>query len=255
MATVETQPLVSIIMPSYNAEQYIAESIRSVLAQTYMHWELIITDDCSDDQTPMIAQIFCDKDARIKFQVAQQHGGIAKTRNQSLMRAQGRFIAFLDNDDLWVPEKLEKQVAFMLKHDCPFSYSEYELLNEDGTPKGKTIKTAGVIDYHQYLRNTIIGSGTIMLDREKTGPLTMPDNATSDDMALWCKILKDGHRAYPINEVLMQYRVRNNSASANKLKAAKDVWKVYRKQERLSFLRALDCFISYAFNAIKKRVC
>lgn len=248
------QPLVSVIMPSYNAEQYIAESIESVLAQTYSEWELVITDDCSSDKTPEIAKAYGEKDPRINFCVAKQHSGIAETRNQSLLRAQGRFIAFLDNDDLWMAEKLEKQVSFMLEQDHSFSYSEYELLNEDGTPKGKTIKTAGVIDYHKYLRNTIIGSGTIMLDREKTGPLTMPVNATSDDMALWCKILKEGHRAYPIKEVLMKYRVRNNSASANKWKAAGDVWKVYRNQEKLSFFESLECFVSYAFNAIKKRL-
>ena len=142
----------------------------------------------------------------------------------------------------------------MLENGCAFSYSAYELMREDGTPKGKTIKTAGVITYNKYLRNTIIGSGTIMLDQTQTGSLVMPDNATSDDMALWCKILKDGHQAYPIPEVLMKYRVRSNSASANKWNAAKDVWRVYRKQERLPFFRALFCFVGYAFNAIIKRI-
>ena len=142
----------------------------------------------------------------------------------------------------------------MQEHDCGFSYSEYELIKEDGTPKGKIIRTAGIIDYNKYLRNTIIGSGTIMLDCEKTGPLTMPDNATSDDMALWCKILRDGHKAYPIKEVLMKYRVRSNSASANKWKAAQDVWRVYRNQEQLSVFKSLTCFVGYAFNAVIKRI-
>ena len=142
----------------------------------------------------------------------------------------------------------------MLENGCAFSYSAYELMREDGTSKGKTIKTAGVISYNKYLRNTIIGSGTIMLDQTQTGSLVMPDNATSDDMALWCKILKDGHKAYPIPEVLMKYRVRSNSASANKWNAAKDVWRVDRKQERLPFFRALFCFVGYAFNAIIKRI-
>ena len=250
----KNQPLVSIIMPSYNAERYIAESIESVLAQTYSNWELVITDDCSTDKTPEIAEAYGKNDPRIKFCIAKQHGGIAKTRNQSLQRAQGELIAFLDNDDLWLPEKLEKQVQFMTENNYAFCYSEYELMKEDGTPKGKVIKTAGVINYHKYLRNTIIGSGTIMLDPKKTGVLTMPDNATSDDMALWCKILKAGHCAYPIKEVLMKYRVRSNSASANKWKAAKDVWRVYRNQEHLSVLRSIACFIGYAFNAVIKRI-
>ena len=250
----ENQPLVSIIMPSFNAEQFIAESIESVLNQTYSNWELVITDDCSTDRTPEIVQSYCKKDSRIDFAIAKQHAGIAGTRNQCLSRAKGRFVAFLDNDDLWYSEKLEKQVCFMLENNYPFIYSEYELLNEDGSPKGKIIKTAGVINYDKYLKNTIIGSGTIMLDQDKTGKLYMPNNATSDDMALWCKILKDGHHAYPMKEVLMKYRVRSNSASANKLKAAKDVWLVYRKQEKLPFFYALTCFCCYAFNAIIKRI-
>jgi len=251
---VENQPLVSVIMPSYNAEAFIAESIESVIQQTYANWELLITDDCSSDRTPEIVKSYCTKDSRIDFRIAQKHSGIAATRNLSIARAKGRFVAFLDNDDLWIPEKLEKQVQYMLDNNLPFVYSSYELMNENGTLKGKTIKTAGVIDYNKYLKNTIIGSGTIMLDLEKIGSLEMPYNATSDDMALWCKILKDGHHAYPIEEVLMKYRIRKNSASANKLKAAKDVWLVYRKQEKLSFVRALNCFFCYAFNAIIKRI-
>lgn len=241
-------------MPSYNAEGFIAESIESVLHQTYPNWELLITDDCSTDRTTEIVQAFCQNEPRIDFVIAKQHSGIAGTRNQCLARAKGRFVAFLDNDDLWYPEKLEKQVRFMFETGAPFCYSAYELMHEDGTPKGKTIKTAGIITYDKYLRNTIIGSGTIMLDRDQTGPLVMPDNATSDDMALWCKILKDGHQAHPLPEVLMKYRVRSNSASANKLKAAKDVWLVYRNQEKLPYFRALSCFIGYAFNATIKRL-
>lgn len=250
----EAQPLVSVIMPSYNAEKYISESIESVVHQTYANWQLVITDDRSDDRTPEIVEAYRQNDPRIDFVIADQHSGIAATRNQSLARAKGRFVAFLDNDDLWLPDKLEKQVRFMLEKGCAFSYSAYELLNEDGSRKGKTIKTAGVVSYRKYLRNTIIGSGTIMLDTQQTGSLVMPDNATSDDMALWCKILKDGHQAHPIPEVLMRYRVRSNSASANKLNAAKDVWLVYRKQEKLPLPSAIACFVGYAFNAIKKRI-
>ena len=250
----ENQPLVSIIMPSYNAEKYIAESIESVLRQTYGNWELLITDDCSSDRTPEIVQSYGENEPRIHFVIAERHSGIAGTRNQCIARAKGRFVAFLDNDDLWVPDKLEKQVRFILENDLAFVYSAYELMNEDGSPKGKTIRTAGVIDYDKYLKNTIIGSGTILLDLEKTGGLQMPYNATSDDMALWCKILKEGHCAYPMKEVLMKYRVRSNSASANKLKTAKDVWLVYRKQEKLSFFYSLTCFCCYAFNAVIKRI-
>ncbi len=247
-------PLVSVIMPCYNAEGFISESIESVFAQSYNNWELVITDDCSSDRTPEIVRAYCEKDSRINFAIAEQHSGIAGTRNHCLKRAKGRFVAFLDNDDIYYPHKIEKQVNFMLENGYAFSYASYELMNENGSMKGKVIKTNGIIDYDKYLRNTIIGSGTIMLDREKTGMLRMPNNATSDDMALWCKILKDGHCAYPINDILLKYRIRSHSASSNKLKAARDVWLVYRKQEKLPLSKALIYFLSYAFHAVKKRL-
>ena len=250
----DEQPLVSIIMPSFNAERYIAHSIESVLAQTYRHWELLVTDDCSTDSTPQIVRAFAEKDERINFAIAPKHQGIALTRNLSIHRAKGRFVAFLDNDDLWLPNKLEIQIGFMLSNNYAFSYSAYELMNEDGTPKHKVIKTKGEVDYYKYLRNTILGSGTIVMDVQQTGTLVMPLNATSDDMALWCEVLKDGFVAYPINDVLMRYRIRNNSASANKIKASCDVWRVYRQQEKLSLWFSLWCFVGYAFNAVKKRL-
>ena len=250
----ENQPLVSVIMPSFNAESFIAESIESVLHQTYQNWELIITDDCSNDHTPDIVQSYCKSDPRINFAIAKQHSGIAGTRNHCLSRVKGRLVAFLDNDDIWYPEKLEKQVRFIIENNYSFVYSEYELMNEDGSPKGKIIKTAGIIDYDKYLKNTIIGSGTIMLDTNKTGRLQMPNNATSDDMALWCSIMRHGIKAYPMDEVLYQYRIRNNGASSHRMKMVKSVWKVYRKQEKLSLMKSISCFVCYAFNAFKKRL-
>lgn len=248
------KPLVSIIMPCYNAQQFIAESIDSVLAQTYHDWELVVTDDKSSDHTPEIVQRYCEKDPRIKLYLPGIHQGIAQTRNHSLSKACGRFVAFLDNDDMWTPTKLEHQVQFMLDNDLAFCYGNYELLNEDGSKTGKTIRHAGIINYRKYLCNTIIGSGTVMIDTEKTGSLIMPLNETSDDMALWCHLLKNGFNAHPINETILQYRVRSNSASSNKIKAAQDVWKVYRNQEKLSFFKAIWCFLGYAYHSIKKRM-
>lgn len=248
------KPFVSIIMPSYNAERFIAESIDSVLAQTYQDWELVVTDDKSSDNTPKIVKGYCEKDQRIKLYLPGIHQGIAQTRNYSLSKATGRFVAFLDNDDLWVPTKLEHQIQFMLDNDLAFCYGNYELLNEDGSRMGKTICHAGIINYKKYLHNTIIGSGTVMIDTEKTGSLVMPLNETSDDMALWCHLLKNGFCAYPMDEIILRYRMRSNSASSNKLKAAKDVWKVYRQQEKLPFFMAVECFLSYAYHSVKKRL-
>lgn len=248
------QPLVSIIMPCYNAERFIAQSIESVISQTYQNWELLITDDCSTDKSTGIVESFCKKDNRIILIKSEKHQGIAPTRNMSIEQAKGRFVAFLDNDDLWTYDKLEKQVDFMLKHKIGFSYTNYELIDNEGGCKGKIIKTAGIIDYKKYLKNTIIGCGTVMLDREIIGDFKMPENDTSDDMALWLNLMRKGFKAYPIDEVLQKYRVTENSASSKKFKAAHDVWRVYREIEKLPFFKSVFCFSCYAFNAVKKRI-
>ena len=246
--------LVSIIMPCYNAAPYVARSIESVLAQTYEDWELLITDDGSTDKSVEIIQAYCEKDERIQLFKHVKNQGIAKARNTSLAKAQGRFVAFLDHDDLWMPDKLEKQVGFMLDNDYPFTYTSYELMDDNGRPLNKAIRTQGVMDYGRYARNTIIGCGTVMVDRDKVGDFRMPQNDTSDDMALWLSLMKKGFLAYPLDEVLLRYRVTKRSASSNKLKAARDVWRVYRVNEGMPLLRSMYCFMGYAYNAVKKRI-
>ena len=247
-------PLVSIIMPCYNAERYIAQSIESVLAQTYTNWELLITDDGSTDNSVKIAQKYCLQDDRINLLVPDEHQGIARTRNLSLSRSKGRFVAFLDNDDLWVSDKLEKQINYMIDNKVGFTYASYELIDSNGAPKNKTIKTQGIIDYNKYLKNTIIGCGTVVLDKDIVGHFSMPSNDTSDDMASWLSILRKDYKAYPVEGILLKYRITGKSASSNKFKASRDVWRVYRVNEDLSLPKSVFCFICYTFNAIKKRV-
>ena len=246
--------LVSIIMPCYNSARYVAQSIESVLAQTYTEWELLITDDCSSDNSVEIIQNYCDKDKRINLLVSEKNQGIAKTRNLSIARANGRFVAFLDSDDLWMPEKLERQVGFMLENDCAFTYTSYKLIDYQGVDKNKIIRTAGVLNYKKYSRNTIIGCGTVMLDRKIVGDFAMPAYDTSEDMALWLNVMHKGFNAFPLDEPLQKYRVTKNSASSKKLKAASDVWRVYRKHEKMPWLKAVFCFSCYTFNAVKKRL-
>lgn len=247
-------PLVSIIMPCYNAERYIAQSIESVLAQTYTNWELLITDDCSTDNSVKIAQKYSLQDDRIKLLVSDEHHGIAGTRNLSLDRAQGRFIAFLDDDDLWMSDKLEKQITYMLDNEIGFSYTSYELIDKNGISMNKIIMANDVIDYKKYLRNTIIGCGTVTLDREIVGDFRMPNNGTSDDMALWAQLMRKGFKAYPLNEELQKHRITGESASSKHLKASHDVWLVYRECENLNLIQSSYNFVCYAFNAVKKRI-
>ncbi len=250
----ENQPLVSVIMPCYNMEKFIAYTIESVQRQTYTHWELIIVDDASTDGTADIVKSLQNQDDRIHYFVKSQHSGIADTRNQCLNKAKGRYLAFLDSDDLWHPEKLEQQLQFMTERKIGFSYSSYDCVDEQGNPLEKIVKSAGNLDYNSYMRNTIIGCSTVMIDTDIIGNVGVPNFRTSEDTATWLNILKRGFLAYAIEQPLTSYRIRQHSASSNKLKASSDLWRVYRQQEKLSLFKALGCFFSYAFNAVKKRL-
>ena len=250
----ESQPLVSVIMPCYNMASYVSDSIKSVIAQTYPNWELLIVDDASTDETVNIIESFAQTDSRIKFAIKKQNSGISDTRNQCIQMAKGLFLAFLDADDIWHPEKLEKQLSFMMAKNVGFTYSTYDWIDEDGKVLNKFINTIGNLDYKTYLRNTIIGCSTVMVNKTMTGDIVVPKFRTSEDTATWLNILKKGLLAYAIEESLVSYRIRRKSASSNKLKAAADLWKVYRQNEKLPFFEALYYFSCYAFNAIKKRL-
>ena len=250
----ENQPLVSVIMPCYNMEKYIAYTIESVQRQTYPHWELLIVDDASTDKTADIVKSHQNLDDRIRFFVKPEHSGIADTRNLCIQMAKGRFLAFLDSDDLWHPEKLEQQLQFMMERNIGFSYSSYDCVDEEGNTLEKIVKAAGNLDYKAYMHNTIIGCSTVMIDTDIVGKVVVPNFRTSEDTATWLNILKKGFLAYAIEKPLTSYRIRQHSASSNKLKASSDLWRVYRQQEKLSLFKALGCFFSYAYNAVKKRL-
>ncbi|MBQ2176395.1 MAG: glycosyltransferase family 2 protein [Prevotella sp.] len=250
----ESQPLVSVIMPCYNMASYVSDSIKSVIAQTYPHWELLIVDDASSDETVNIIKSYAQADSRIKFAIKKQNSGISDTRNQCIQMAQGQFLAFLDADDIWHPEKLEKQLSFMLAKNIGFTYSTYDWIDEDGKIMNKFINTIGNLDYKTYLRNTIIGCSTVMVNKAITGDVFVPKFRTSEDTATWLDILRKGLMAYAIDESLVSYRIRRKSASSNKIRASIDLWKVYRQHEKLPFFKAIYYFSCYAFNAVKKRL-
>jgi teichuronic acid biosynthesis glycosyltransferase TuaG len=246
--------LVSIITPSYNSSKFIEESVRSVISQSYINWELLIVDDYSEDNSRGIISELADKDKRIKSIFLEKNVGAAETRNVAIRQAKGKYIAFLDSDDLWDSHKLEKQISFMEKKDIAFSFSTYQFMSEDGKKFENVIKAPQKMTYHSYLKNTIIGCLTVIIDREKTGGFEMPNIRSSHDMALWLLVMKRGFSAYGLDENLAKYRIVSSSNTANKLKAAKDVWSVYRRVERLSFGYSIICFVGYTFNAIKKRL-
>lgn len=246
--------LVSIIMPSYNASRFIAESINSVLLQTYSDWELLIVDDCSRDNSVEIARKFADIDERVKIFSLEQNVGAAAARNVAIEQAKGQYIAFLDSDDVWNDNKLKKQLAFMKQNSYAFTFSDYYVMEEDGRRTGNIVRVPVSLTYHQYLRNTIIGCLTVIIDRKRTGDFRMPLIKSSHDMALWLLIMKRGFKAYGMKEVLAGYRLVSTSNTAKKWKAAKDVWRVYRQIENLSVWYAAYCFGGYALHAVWKRL-
>lgn len=241
-------------MPSYNASQFVTESINSVLLQTYLNWELLVVDDCSKDDSVRIVQKFVDIDQRVRLFPLEKNVGAAAARNVAIGQAKGQYIAFLDSDDVWNEDKLEKQLAFMKQNSYAFVFSDYYVMEEDGRKTGNIVRVPISLTYHQYLRNTIIGCLTVMIDRKQTGDFRMPLIKSSHDMALWLLIMKRGFKAYGLKEVLAGYRLVSTSNTAKKWKAAKDVWKVYRKIEGLSVLYAMYCFSGYVLHAVLKRV-
>ena len=248
------QPLISIITPSYNASLFIEHTITSVRKQTYQHWEMIIVDDCSTDNTPDILERFENKDERIHVIYLNQNGGAAFARNIALQQAKGRFVAFLDSDDCWKPEKLQKQLSFMQTNHYAFTFTGYELMTNEGVLLNKQISAPEQISYNDMLKNTIIGCLTVMIDRQMAGHIQMPNIRTRQDLATWLAILKKGINAFGLNENLAEYRIGNSSISRNKWKAAKMNWFVYRKVEKLNVIKAFWCFSHYAFHAVLKRI-
>lgn len=246
-----TETCVSIVTPSYNSERFIGLSIESVLSQTYTNWEMLIVDDASTDRTVSIAERYGRGDDRIKLIRLKQNSGVASARNTGIREAQGRFIAFLDSDDLWMPEKLEKQVRFMEKNNASLACTAYLKMNAEGVVQKRFIDVPNKITYPMILKSNRIGCLTAMVDVRRIGKHYMSD-VGHEDYTLWLKILKRGHIAYGLNLPLAIYRMRNASLSGNKLKASRFQWKIYREIEKISFINSLIFFAQYAYYGFKK---
>ena len=245
--------LVSIITPCYNSEDYLDDCIASVLAQTYQNWEMLIVDDNSSDNSCALINSYSKRDDRIKPLFLNENFGPAMARNNAITNAKGKYIAFLDSDDIWLPEKLEVQINFMKKNNCSFVFSSYSVISDDEKPN-YTISVPETITYKRYLKNTIIGCLTVMLDKEKFKKIEMPNLRSSHDMALWLNLLKQEKYAYGIAQDLAIYREHKSSNTSNKFRAIYDVWNVYRKHEKLNLFYSIYNFVFYAINAFIKRL-
>ncbi|CAB5583674.1 glycosyltransferase family 2 protein [Providencia hangzhouensis] len=248
MSEIVTQELVSIIMPCYNAEQYIKDSINSVLNQTYPHFELIIIDDLSTDNSINIINSFSDN--RIKLIQLTQNGGAGVARNTGIEAAQGRFIAFLDSDDLWRPNKLEVQLSHMIEGNYPLSYTQYQKFTQEG--KGKLVIPPNTVTYNELLYCNIIGCLTAVYDTKILGKQFMPLIRKRQDMGLWLKILAQGHTAYCCPQVLADYRT-DSGMTQNKIDAAKYQWKFYRQELSFNIIKSTKYFIGYAIKGIIRK--
>jgi len=230
----------------FNSEAFIAETIESIIEQSYTNWELLLIDDRSTDKTVELVKTFMTKCPNIKLLVNETNSGAAISRNKGIMEAKGEYLAFLDADDLWKPNKLEKQLAFMQAENCEVCYASYEQMDEEGKPLNKLIKALPVLSYDKYLKSNYIGNLTGMYNAKALGKITSPNLRKRQDWLLWlAAIEKSGKPAKGIEESLAYYRVRKNSMSANKLNLLKYNYAVYRKGLGFSTLKSLHCMLVF----------
>lgn len=231
--------LVSVITPAYNCAKYIGKTIESVQAQTYDNWEMVIVDDCSTDNTREVVESYSKDDPRVRYICLNENSGAAVARTESMKAAQGDFMAFLDSDDMWKPEKLAKQLAFMREEGHPFSCTAYEQVDEQGNPLGKVIKTIPRTSYNRLLFDCPVGNSTVMYSVRKMGKFEVPNIRKRNDDALWLQMLKKEPYIWGMPNVLAEYRVREGSISHNKFDLVKYHWMLYRDIEHLSVFRSV----------------
>ena len=247
----QKQPLVSVIMPAYNAEEYISEAVQSVMAQTYTNWELLILDDCSTDGTADKARCFSDLDSRITLYSNPKNMGVALTRNKGMALAKGSWVALLDSDDIWHKDKLEKQLVAAENTGADIIYCSYSLMDKNGEHLSDFIVPERT-SYDDMLRKNVIGCSTVFM----RSPILIHHHFSPEhyheDYVLWLELLKSGYIAAASTDVLVDYRIVDGSRSNDKLKSAKNRWLIYREIEKLSLGKSVRVFAEYAFNGFIK---
>lgn len=265
--------LVSIIMPSFNCENYLHESVNSILRQSYKEWELIIVDDCSTDRSAEIGKQYTLQDSRIRCYSMDHNSGPAAARNKAIDKSRGQYIAFLDSDDIWAPEKLETQIREMQKCNAVFCFTGYTPFKTNGRSL-PTFQVPNQICYNKLLYGSVIGCLTVVYDASIIGKRYFSDGADlisqtiysklltkigHEDYAAWLNIIKDiddnkfqGKKAIGINKSLAHYRLSDNSFSSNKKKSALYQWLIYRKHQKIGLFKSIFYFASYTINGLIK---
>ncbi|WP_291098654.1 MULTISPECIES: glycosyltransferase family 2 protein [unclassified Empedobacter] len=242
--------IVSIITPCYNSEKYIADTYNSIKSQTYTNWEWIIVDDCSSDKSGEIIQSFNDN--RIKLIIQSKNQGAAYSRNLALNKAQGRFITFLDSDDLWLPNFLETTINYLIENNEELVYSSYKRVDENLKPLLADFIAVDKVDRNRILYNCPIPMLTSVYDSKRIGKIPVPDVELREDHAMWIDLLGRIKYARAINESLAIYRIRNNSVSRNKLRIAKKQYDVYRYYLKMNIFKSSYYTFFWAMNGLKK---
>ncbi|MFW5583942.1 MAG: glycosyltransferase family 2 protein [Bacteroidales bacterium] len=246
--------LVSVVMPVHNAEKYIDVAIQSVIAQTYTNWELIVVNDGSTDGSEKIIRQYASADARILLiNMESPSGTPTKPRNEGMKRAHGRYIAFLDSDDAWFPNKLTEQIPLFRDEQTAIVYTNYEKMSESGLRHNRIVVAPQTADYERLLTGNVIGNLTGIYDTAKTGK-RLCRNVHHEDYVLWLSILKEGFIARNTNTIGGLYRVRDNSVSSSKWKLLPWQWHIYIEIEKTGYLRAMYYYACYALQAIRKRL-
>ena len=234
---------------------FIKQTILSVLSQTHLNWEMLIVDDCSTDNSVAVIQKFCQLDKRIKLFILNQNSGPAIARNKAILEAKGKYIAFLDSDDLWSEKKLEKQLTFMTTSNSLLSFTSYQRINEVDSISPSIIHVPSQITYNGLLKQTVIACLSVMYDTSKIGKFYFDTSLQKhEDYQYWLEILKTIKQADGLDQSLAYYRTRNNSLSSNKLSAASYVWKIQKDYQHIPFHKRVFYFTSYAYYSTIKHL-
>lgn len=244
--------IVSVITPVYNAEKYLKVTVESAVNQIYLNMEIVLVDDCSIDSSASIIRELQERYPNIIYHLQPKNMGAGVARNTALEIANGRYVAFLDADDIWKPEKTERLLELMKQKNSPFGYAAIEMIDESGKVIKEKRKVRDEVDYKFLLHNTMIATSTVIVDRKILGDFRMPLRRGGQDYATWLKLLRSGAIAVGIDEALGQYRVAAGSLSSNKFKSITQVWEIQTQDEKINKVVAAWHLVCFSFNALKK---
>ncbi|KZZ62401.1 hypothetical protein A3763_08085 [Oleiphilus sp. HI0128] len=245
--------MVSIVTPMYNSREFIDETIQSVFDQTYSNWEMLLVDDCSKDGSFDYIREKYKGESRITVIQNQVNSGAGVSRNNALEISKGRYIAFLDSDDIWEKDKLKVQIEFMQEHSAPISHTSFSFMDEQGEDSRGAVDVSPLVDLPKHLSKTEMGMSTCMVDTKLVGTFRLSEVRARQDFLLWVSLLAKGHSSYGLSRYLTKYRIRKGQISANKLVVVPKTFLLYMRISHIPVPMRFIYFLRYVFNAFAKR--